>query len=509
MPKNKESTTKFKVDISELRKGMQEARRQIRIANSEFKAATAGMDRWGKSADGISAKLKQLETVLHEEKEKLKLLEDAHKRVTEAEGKNSKGAEELLIKINNQKAAIAKTENQLSSYKEKLEDIRKESEKVETAFSRFSRITEKQEKDLEDLKNKYASAVIVSGKMSTEAKELAKQINELSRELQENKSRMYDAQNAADRLDNSLDHVEDSANDVKSGFSVMKGAISNLIADGFKVLASTVIDTMKTVTVETSKAHKSFQAATGASKEEMKIFKKEMQDLYLDGFGEGLNDIADKMAYVKQATGEVDAKKIRNLTENIMTLEDTFGSDFNETLRGVNNLMTHFGLDAEEAFDLFAKGSQIGLDYTGELGDNIAEYGGNFKQAGYSAEEYFQLLANGTKSGAYNLDKVNDSINEIKNRIGDGTIKENIKIYSKDTQKLFKDWESGKGTMKSVINSIVKDIKKSKNEQKALNMAAIAFGTMGEDANLKVVKSLKSTGKEFKKIKGTMDEVKK
>ena len=45
MPKN-ETTTKFKVDISELKKGIQEANRQIRLANSEFKAATAGMDDW-------------------------------------------------------------------------------------------------------------------------------------------------------------------------------------------------------------------------------------------------------------------------------------------------------------------------------------------------------------------------------------------------------------------------------------------------------------------------------
>ena len=156
--------------------------------------------------------------------------------------------------------------------------------------------------------------------------------------------------------------------------------------------------------------------------------------------------------------------------------------------------MTHFKIDSTEAFDLFAKGSQKGLDYTNELGDNVAEYGGNFKQAGYNAEEYFQLLANGTKNGAYNLDKVNDSINEVKNKLGDGSIEKNIGIFSKDTKKSFKAWKDGKGTMKDVIDSIVKDINGCKNEQKALTMASTAFGTMGEDANLKVVKSLKSTG---------------
>lgn len=170
--------------------------------------------------------------------------------------------------------------------------------------------------------------------------------------------------------------------------------------------------------------------------------------------------------------------------------------------------MKHFGLDAQTAFDLFAKGSQNGLDYTSELGDNVAEYGGNFKQAGYSAQEYFQLLENGTKGGAYNLDKVNDSINEIKNRLGDGTIGDNLDLFSDKTKYAFKSWSEGKGTMKDVINSIVGDITKCTDEQEALNMAAKAFGTMGEDANLEVVKSLTTLGTSYNDVKGTMEDLK-
>ena len=68
MGKDNETTTKFKVDISELKKGIQDAQRQIRLANAEFKAASSGMDNWASSADGISAKLKQLDSVLNAQK---------------------------------------------------------------------------------------------------------------------------------------------------------------------------------------------------------------------------------------------------------------------------------------------------------------------------------------------------------------------------------------------------------------------------------------------------------
>ena len=77
-------------------------------------------------------------------------------------------------------------------------------------------------------------------------------------------------------------------------------------------------------------------------------------------------------------------------------------------------------------------------------------------RAGYSASEYFQLLNNGLDGGAYNLDKVNDAINEVTTRLADGTIEEAIGSYSTETQGLFKAWQDGGATQKQVIDSIVK-----------------------------------------------------
>lgn len=130
MATNQETTTKFKVDISELKKQFTEAQRQIRLANSEFKAATAGMDNWGKSADGLSAKIKQLHSVLDSEKTKLASLEQQYAQVSSEQGETSKGAQELAIKINNQKAAVAKIEKSLDGYESALNDVSDESSDV-------------------------------------------------------------------------------------------------------------------------------------------------------------------------------------------------------------------------------------------------------------------------------------------------------------------------------------------------------------------------------------------
>lgn len=505
------STTKLKMDISDLKRSMTEARRQIRLANAEFKASSAGMDNWAQSADGLSAKMDQLRNTLKAEKSILSDLNKQYDLTVQSQGKNSKGAQELLIKIKNQEAAINKTKASLEKYGRMLSQLDSEADQaanganeMRSAYEELDSTISKQESSLQELKTRYASVVLEQGKTSAEARQLAGEISQLSSELAENKNKMSNAANAADDLDNSLERAGNEAEDSSDGFTVLKGALADLTADGIR----SAISSLKDFATESDQAYNKFQAQTGASAKQMQAFKKEMNELYDNNYGESLQDVGDKMAYVKQVTKETDPSKIKELTENAITLEDTFGSDFNETIRGVSNLMTHFGIDSTTAFDLFAKGSQEGLDYTDELGDNISEYGGNFKQAGYSAQEYFQLLANGTQNGAYNLDKVNDSINEVKNRLGDGTIGKNIGMFSKDTQTAFKNWESGKGTMKDVIESIVADINNCTNEQDALNMAATAFGTMGEDANLKVVKSLTSTGNTFNDVKGKMEEIK-
>ena len=122
---NNETTTKFLVDISELKKSMQEAKRQVAIANSEFKAVSSSMDDWTKSTDGLKAKLKQLDSNLSSQKSILSNLERQYELTVAEMGEGSKAADDLRIKINNQKAVVNNTEREISKYEETLEEVSK------------------------------------------------------------------------------------------------------------------------------------------------------------------------------------------------------------------------------------------------------------------------------------------------------------------------------------------------------------------------------------------------
>lgn len=504
MANNNETTTKFKVDISELVKGMQTAKRQISLANAEFKAATAGMDDWGKSADGVSAKLTQLDKTLSNQNKILDNLEEQYRLTAEQMGEDSKEAENLKIKIENQKASIAKTQKQIEQYTKALDGIESESKASESAIDKLSNIIKKQESELADLKKAYSNAVLEYGKNSKEAKALANQLDKLSSELAKNKKEMSSLDKSADDLDRSLDKAADSAEDAKGGFTVLKGALANLVAEGVKL----AIDAFKELAGSQEQAANIFRASTGVSVEAMGEYQDAIEDIYKHNFGDSLQDVAEKMAKVKEITGEMDASKLQEMTEAGLTLEDTFGMDMVETLRGVEALVDHFGISAEEAFDLMASGAQQGLNYTDELGDNVSEYSGKFAEAGYTADEYFQLLKNGSSGGAYNLDKVNDAINEVTTRLADGTIEDSLDLFSEETADVFKMWQEGGASQSDVISEIMADIQVATTEQEKMNLAAKAFGTMAEDGGTKFIESLSAVGDSFTDTKGKMDEIK-
>ena len=440
MASNNETTTKINVDMSDLKKAAQEAKRQISVINSEFKVVASSMDDWSRSTDGLQGKLNQLNAKSDEQKKILRSLEDQYELTVAEQGKGSAAAARLTIEMNNQKAAINETDKEIEQYSAELK-------RVEAA-------------EIEAVK---------SGKT----------------------------------LDEVLDDTGDSAEDAGEGFTVFKGVLADLVADGIKAVS----EALKDLITDSADAYAQFSASTGTAVDAMGEYEDAIKSIYKNNFGESLTDVAEKMARVKEVTGELDASKLQDMTEKAMTLEDVFGMDMTETLRGVQSLMTHFGMTSEEAFDYLASGAQNGLNYTDELGDNISEYAGKFAEAGYSAEEYFQLLQNGADGGSYNLDKVNDAINEVTTRLADGTIGDAIGSFSSETKGLFESWQNGEATQKQVIDSIVTDIQNTTSEQEKMNLAASAFGTMAEDGGTKFIESLTAVGNTYDNVQGKADEL--
>lgn len=246
----------------------------------------------------------------------------------------------------------------------------------------------------------------------------------------------------------------------------------------------------------------------GLTEKQSGATKTALEKIYSDGFGENMEDVADAIVQVKQQLSNIPDDQIVKVTENALVLRDTLGQDMNESLRGVNSLMVNFGMSADDAMDLYVTGVQSGLDKTGELGDNLAEYGQLWSQAGFSAKDMFSVLENGLKSGAYNLDKVNDFVKEFTISLNDGRIEDNLSRFSEGTQNIFQEFKEGKKTAQDVFQSVIHDLENTKNQQEKLTLASTVWSALGEDNAMKIIESLNDVNHTYDDVSGSMEKVK-
>lgn len=125
-----EVTTSLNIDITQFKKALTDANRYIRMANSEFDKATAGTEKWTDSADGLRAKITQLNKVLDGQEAAAAALRHEYDRVVQEQGESSKGAQELAIKLNKQEAACKKTAAQIKKYEGDLADAEKNTQET-------------------------------------------------------------------------------------------------------------------------------------------------------------------------------------------------------------------------------------------------------------------------------------------------------------------------------------------------------------------------------------------
>jgi phage-related minor tail protein len=335
-----ESTTKFKADISQLKSEMQAAARQVKLANSEFKAATAGMKDWKSNADGLEAKLKQLNTTLTSQKTQLSLLESELKATTAEYGENSSAADNVRIKINNQKAAIANTEAQIESYNQDL-------------------------KDVENTTDDFA--------------------NEL------------------DDAENEIEDTTSATAEMSEGFTVAKGVMADLIASGIKACVSALKELAEGA-YEAYESFDEGQdiivAKTGATGEAL----EELTDTYVsvmnsvitesDNAGNAIGTVATKFNLTGTELEELSTKFIKYAELN--------NTDVVTSINNVQSACAAWGIEAENAGDLLdllnATGQETGASVD-SLASSLTTNAASLKDMNLNIEESVAFLGDLETSG--------------------------------------------------------------------------------------------------------------
>jgi len=464
----------------------------------------------------VAQKQQLLSQAVSQTSDKLEALESAQEQVTAAFQRGDIGQD----KYQAFQREIEETRGKLNQYKNDLSSLQTEQDRLSSNTARLEKLFSSTGTQVDDYADVLGSKLVSAIKNGTaNSDQMKTAIEKIGKSATGGKADIRQLTDALDTVDDGEairnlieelkqagDAAQDTAEDVGQIAENTKGAALMQTADQLSAVGDKIQDIgtkAMDAYAETENAVTKVNAYFGETGQAAEDTANVIKSVYSDGVGESMDSVADAVLMVKKNLGDLSETDLTNLTQQAITLDELYGIDMNETLRGVNSLMQQYGLTAQEAMDYIVVGTQNGLDKTSELGDNLSEYAGKFSQAGYSASEYFQLLDNGLKNGAYNLDKVNDAINEVTTRLVDGTIGESIGSFSTKTQELFTSWQNGGATQKQVIDSIVADIGNCTNQQEALNLAALAFGTMAEDGNLKFITSLTSVGSTYDSVKGS------
>lgn len=452
-------TTKFKVDISDLKKNIAEANRQVKTYNAEIKNASAGMAKGEETVDSLSKKIEAQSKVVDAEKSKLdalkQQLERYNSKVTEGEGviadltrkhqeatatygenseevkalakqlkdaqeaqeRNKTAVENLNVQIINQDTAVKNAEAQVKNYKSALDKMQTEADESISSIGTLTDRVESQREELQKLKDKYVDVVTQQGATSEEAKDLATKIQDLSGKLKENQTELNQAEQAANELDQSLEDVGDEANNTTNGgLAAIGEKLQNLAADLIKAAVNKLKDFV-TQTIEVGKAFDTSMsqvgAVSGATAEDMELLRDKAKEMG-SSTKFTASEAADAMNYMAMAGWKTE--DMLGGIDGIMNLAAASGSDLATTSDIVTDALTAMGYSAKESGELAdvmaaaSSNANTNVELLGESFKYVAPVAGSM---GSSMEDLSIALGLMANSGI----KGSDAGNSLKNAL--------------------------------------------------------------------------------------------
>lgn len=429
MAKDENYTAKFRIDVSDLKKGIEEANKQIKLANAEFKNATAGMDDWSKSADGLSAKIKQQQSVVEAEKQKLELLKEQLTRVHQAQENGQKIIDDLNDKYNEAVKLYGENSDEAKKYAKQLDDAEK--------------AQERNAKAADDLALKILN-------QDTNVKNAEAQIGKFESALDGLEKEEGEAEKSTDDLNESFKDSDGSLD----AFGVALGNLASGAVTAIINKLGELAGAVKDAYLEFDSGRDAVVKATGATGEAADELAKSMTNVSkrvkgdFNTIGSAIGEVNTRFGY----TGE----ELENTTEQFMKFAEITGMDATKAVQTVSKAMNNAGIDSSkysEVLDEIAIAAQASGISAEKLTENLTKYGSQTRAAGLNTKESIALFAQFEKSG-------------VNAEMALGGLKTAVKTWS----------DEGKNS-RIEFQRTIQDIKDSPNVLEATQKAIDVFGS--------------------------------
>lgn len=369
MPKDENVTTKFRVDISDLKKNITAANAAVKQYRAELKNADAGMGKGEKTVDSLSQKIEAQSKIVEQEKAKLDALKDELKRYEETVQKGETIIADLTEK--HKKAA--------EQYGENSEEAKKYAKQLREAQAA-------QERNVKKTDELRVAVVNQDTALKNSQHQVGVYKNDLDELQKEEKEVGEEAQKTTD-----------------GGLSAFGVALGNLAAN----VISAVVNKLGELASAAVEAFNSFDGgrdnlikATGAigeaADELTAAYSKTAKNVKgdLSGIGSAVGEVNTRFGY----TGD----KLSAVTEDFIKFADITGTDATQAVQLVSRAMGDAGIDADDYAELLdelaiaAQASGISVD---KLTENITKYGAPMRALGFDTAESIALFSQWEKAG--------------------------------------------------------------------------------------------------------------
>lgn len=365
---------------------------------------------------------------------------------------------------------------------------------------------EAQRRLLDEARAAYDENSIVVQRYAQQMNRAVADLNNMNRALRQNENALEQmgnsAEDAGDGLDNLDGEMEGGSRQADVFASVLGGSLA---AKGLEVVASAAVDATKKIaefSAEADKALSMVQAQLGLTEEEAESYEKIVTAVYAKGFAESMEEAAEVVAKVGQQMGDISAEEMLEVANGALILQEAFGIDAQEGIRGADAMMKQFGIDASEAYDLLAAGAQRGLNQNGDLADQAAEFSVYYADLGFSAEQMFGAMESGAEEGAYQITLLNEAIKELNINTKDTASADALDALGLNASQIQSMFAEGGEQAIEAVKLVNTALFEMSDKVKQNEIGVSLYGTIWEDLGIDAVQAMANMETELGNVDG-------
>lgn len=197
-------------------------------------------------------------------------------------------------------------------------------------------------------------------------------------------------------------------------------------------------------------------------------------------YNKGLVEASRLTKYFTGLTGDA----MRSVRDNVQAVADTFGKDFNETLKTANAMSKNIGVSVNEATDIIAKGFAAGGMNSEQYLSNLQRFAPTFQKMGMTAEQAAVAMSQIDKAGV-NSQRALMAMSRASLQLrtmSDGTVK-SLNAIGIDAQQMSQDVQSGARSVQDAMAEVARKLQETgSNSKEAAAVMKELFGARGESA---------------------------